>query len=242
MDFPLESSFLRFRNSEARYPFDTSQEQMTTERKVFAGTKRRRDDFGTAMMINGSALSRRITRLSKTLKASNPTHVAVFDLKAQYANISTTGTILDLCSTISQGDDFFQRFGSHVDVTHINIKGTMQAGSTSTVTSSVRCTLIISEALAFVANMNTSYSPIVDNTVQRLVKDRFYQVASSTSATGFATSIDWSMKIKHRQKFAAPAAGNTINNCLLLLIQSNIVAGTQAPIFQGGIIEVFFKP
>ena len=134
------------------------------------------------------------------------------------------------------------RFGSHVDVTHINLKGVLAAGSTSTVQETVRCTLLVSEAQAFAANMNNTYNPIADNQSQRLIKDQFISVPATNSSPGYPSQINWSMKLKHRQKFSAPAAGTTTNNCLLLIIQSTAVAGTLAPVFQAGLIEVYFKP
>lgn len=50
-----------------------------------------------------SALSRRITRMGKRLKMSNPTHLFVWGGSANWSP-SNSGTVVDLASMIAQGD------------------------------------------------------------------------------------------------------------------------------------------
>lgn len=69
------------------------------EKTASASTKRRRNAGPTFI----SPLSKRVTRLAKQLKASNPTHVYVSALSAAFTNISTTGSLYEICGNIAQG-------------------------------------------------------------------------------------------------------------------------------------------
>lgn len=70
---------------------------------AFASTKRRKYDtlVPTAPVSRVSHLSRRISRLSKKMKISNPLHV-YYEAVSAFANFSTTGGVYDLCTGIAQ--------------------------------------------------------------------------------------------------------------------------------------------
>lgn len=69
------------------------------EKVATGGTKRRRHVQGSYI----SPLSKRITRLAKQLKQSNPTHVYASTLGSAFTSISTTGAIYEVCANIIQG-------------------------------------------------------------------------------------------------------------------------------------------
>lgn len=71
-------------------------EEKMEEKVHSARTKRRR--------IGGSmeAISRRVTRLAKSLKASNPAHVYVSQASSAFSAISTTGSLYEICGNIAQ--------------------------------------------------------------------------------------------------------------------------------------------
>lgn len=221
---------------------------MSGETKVatgFGGTKRRRGSYmPMPASAATSALSRRVTRLSKSLKAANPTHMLNLNPVAAITNISTTGSINDLAAAIVQGDDFDQRFGSHSVLTRMNFTALLTPGTTATGFVSVRCTLLRAQSgLAFASNMAGSYNPVADNTIIQVLKDEFYRVApNSTTQYFFPTKINWSIKLNHRQKFSGTGASTTTGDCLYLILQSGATAGTTAPTIGAGKWEVFFKP
>jgi hypothetical protein len=165
-----------------------------------------------------------------------------FSASSTFPSVSTSGTILDLCSTIAQGDDYNQRFGSHVDVTHINVKVQLVPGSTANSVTQVRATLLKAEAgIAFAAAMQSTYSPVADSSCIRLYRDGFRQVAAANASAGYSTMINWSVKIRHRQKFSGTGAATTTGDSLFLIIQSSAANGTTCPA-ASGVVEVFFKP
>lgn len=79
---------------------------MMTEEKLFVksgmgSTKRRRYSIVPGSVNPVSNLSRRISRLSKKMKISNPLHV-YYEAVSAFANFSTTGGVYDLCTGIAQ--------------------------------------------------------------------------------------------------------------------------------------------
>lgn len=190
-----------------------------------------------------NTLNRRVNKLYKTLKQSNPTHLYSNSLSGTFPSISTTGTISTITVGISQGDDTYQRFGAHVDIQRLIIKGCLIPGTTAATPATVRVTVLRGAYnLAFAANMTATYSPIADSVYTRLLYDRFFTVASSQANQGFATPLNINLKIKHRQKFGTNAAGSESGEAIFLIIQSNFVAGTTAPVFGSGVWECYFKP
>jgi len=215
------------------------------ESKMYTATssnvkfKRRREypEYGALQ----SALSKRLTRLSKSLKASNPTHVVA--LAASSWSPSTTGTIVDVGSTIQQGDDYFERFGNHVDYLRAVLRCQISPGGTAATVSGVRISILRGiSGFVFAANMTGSYNPIVGSTITRCLYDKFFSVAPANATQGYPTDININLKLKHRQKFTGGGAGTTTGESIYVLIQSDKTAGTTAPQIFNGVFELFFKP
>jgi len=207
------------------------------------GTKRRRDSAVLVRDLAGSSqLSRRITRLAKSMKASNPAHVDIQGLGATVPP-STTGTLYCLANGISQGDDFYQRFGNHVDFTRLVIKGTLIPGTTSVTPSVVRLSVIRGQSgLAFAANLTGTYNPVVSSTSTQVIYDKFYSIPATYATVGFPVNINLSIKLKHRQKFSGAAAAGQTGETLYLIVQSDKAAGTTTPAWGSGFMEIWFKP
>jgi len=173
---------------------------------------------------------------------SNPIHCYVSGLQAAFGNISTTGTLYECCQNIAQGDDYNQRFGSHVDFQRLILKGTIRGGTTATV-GFVRITVFRARSgLAFAANTTGSYNPVVDSTSTRLYHDKFHCIAGATSPNGPVLALNLNLKIGHRQKYTGAAAGTGTAESVYVIIQSDFVAGATAPTIAGGDMEEYFKP
>lgn len=207
------------------------------------GTKRRK--YVSTVPASQSALSNRVTKLARSLKANNPTHLNVYSLPGQFPTIATTGSLLDLAQNIAQGDDYTNRVSSSCILTHVNLKGVLIAGTAATTTVSVRITIFKAIAgIAFASNMTGSYSPIVTGTSLKLMYDRFYPVAAMPAAgsQGFSTVVNISQKLRHKQKFTGTGAATQTGDSIFVVIQGGTAAGTGAPTFVSGVLEVFFQP
>lgn len=156
-------------------------EDQDSKRPTFAYAATRRRYAGGLNRNRISALSHRVTRMGRALKLSNPTHLYYFSAPANWAPTTTT-SLVNLCDPIVAGDDFSQRFGSHVDCTHLNLKMQASPGTTSTTVTNMRFTLFIAQqGLAFAANMVGSYNPVAGSSSIRLLKDMFYQVTTGSA-------------------------------------------------------------
>jgi len=89
--------------------------------------------------------------------------------------------------------------------------------------------------------MTSSYNPIVTGTSLYCYYDKFKVVASTPATQGFGTPIDVDLKISHMQKFSGQGANTTTGDSVYILMQSNVVAGTGAPVVIG-VLETFFDP
>lgn len=214
----------------------------------FGGTKRKYHDLPLtpAPMSSFSKINyahRRITKLAKQVKAHNPSHVSIFTASTTFANVSTTGTVLDLASNIAQGDGFSDRFSTQCILKRLNLKFGIIAGTTSTTVSNVRVTVIRAESgLVFASNMSSSYNPIVAGTSTKLLYDKYVQVGATPATMGFPCVFNKTLKLgKHKQKFTAVGAGTQTGESIYLIIQSDKSVGTTAPV-PIGTIEVYFDP
>lgn len=188
-----------------------------------------------------NALSTRISRLAKKMKVNNPTHLIQQSLTVVFPTISTTGTLYDVGNPIAQGDDYNNRFGAKVLITHINIKGAFTP-ATATGPSVVRITILrLPTNSVFAANTSGSYSPIVTGTSLQTYYDKFYQVGAAPATVGYPTLINISKKIKFYQKYSGTGAGTATGESIFVIIQSNFAAGATAPLITG-VIETFFQP
>lgn len=187
------------------------------------------------------ALSNRVTRLAKSLKAANPTHMYQNSLSGTFAP-STTGSLYCLGTLITQGDDYNQRFGSHVEFTHLRIAGTARPGTTSAAVSTLRITVFKGAGgINFAANMQNTYNPIADNNFLRLLVDRFYSIPATQAAAGFPVNFNLNVKLRHRQKFNGTIGGTQTGDCIYVVMQSDVATGTANPLVYGT-MEEYFKP
>lgn len=188
------------------------------------------------------ALMRRVNHLSKSLKVANPHHMYQWSASASIP-ATTAGTLLDLSSGLAQGDQYNQRFANHVDLSRLVIKGPLVPGSSASMPTVVRITVIRgSSGLAFAANLTGSYNPIADGTVTRLLYDRFYNVAPAQTNQGFATNVYINIKLRHRQKFTGANAGTQTGESLYLICQSDKASTAAGATWNGGVVELYFKP
>lgn len=184
-------------------------------------------------------------------QASNPTHMYPYPNASTFAAINNAGSILDLADQINQGDDFYQRFGSHVDISRLTIRGILRAGSAQPAPASVRITVIRAASGGvvgtYVPNLDQTFNPIRSSSVTQLLFDRFYSVSALT-ATGKGTEqypcvVSINLKLKHRQKFNGSGAGTQVGESIYVIMQSDL--GTTAntfPVWNAGVTEVYFKP
>lgn len=75
-------------------------EEKLITKSIIGGTKRRR--YSTSPYSTAFALSRRVTRLAKSMRVQNPLHVFDTTPGGVFANFSTTGGLYDLCTGIAQ--------------------------------------------------------------------------------------------------------------------------------------------
>lgn len=199
--------------------------------------------------VNGSssrsmvALNRKVNILAKRFKQSNPLHLYFAALSTSFSSLSTTGTQIDVCSGIAQGDDYYQRTGDTIRLKRLIVHGVVHPGGTSTGSSVVRITVIRGQAgLAFAANMATPYSPIISNESTQLLFDKFYDIAGSQAQPGFPGNVEISIEMNHLQKFTSNVAASTAGSCIYMICQSGVAAGTAAPFWAAGFFELYFMP
>lgn len=199
------------------------------------------EPFGGNAQTKAVQVNKRLRSLAKKMKVQNPVHLLQVSLTSAFPSVSTTGTIYDLSSAIIQGDDYFNRFSSQVYLRRVNIKGVMLPGSAAGNPTIARISLIRAvSGLVFASNMSGSYSPIVTGTSLQVLSDKFYTLGSYTNI-GFPVNLNISIKLRHKQKFSGVGAGTGTGDCLYLIMQSGVVAGTAAPSVSG-VMEIFFDP
>lgn len=129
-----------------------------------------------------------------------------------------------------------------MDLLRVILKGTLQAGSTSTNAASVRITSFQGQSgLAFAANMSGSYTPVGDSTSTRLLFDKYYHVPPANTVWP-VTPVHINLKARHRQKFSGSGANTNTGESVYVIIQSNVASGTTAPVWAVGVMEEWFKP
>jgi len=203
------------------------------------GTKRRRTQ--TQLQYGADALSTRLTRLTRKVKLQNPVHLAPISLNTAFSTVSTTGSIYDLASGIAQGDDYDDRFSSQIYMRRVNVKGVLLPGSAAGNPAIARITIFRAESgLVFGANMTGSYSPIVTGVSLQVYYDRFFTLGTYTNI-GFPVNLNFSVKLKHKQKFSGTGAATASGHSIYMIVQSGVAAGTAAPSISG-VMEIFFDP
>lgn len=214
-----------------------------TEMKVrsgFGGTKRK---FSTNFPGLGvTDISRRVTRLSKALKVSAPNHLESRQLAATSAD--TTGLLIELCSSVTQGDDYNQRFGNKVTVRRLVAQFAMLPGSASAASAIFRIVVFRAGSGASVPQFayNSSCNPIRGNGVLQVYYDQMFTVGSATATMGFPTVVKMNVKLnKFQQKYSGTGASATTGESIYFYLIGNTASGTSAPTGNGW-LDTFFQP
>jgi len=141
-------------------------------KSAFGNTKRRKyiESFYTDRK---DMLSNRITRLSKQMKAVNPSHLYVTALNG-LASFSTTGGLLDLAQAITQGDAYNQRYGNKIIPKTMILRGSIQPGTTGTAPPMCRIACVRATSALAAYNFNqASINPIADNSILQVTRVLF---------------------------------------------------------------------
>lgn len=208
------------------------------------GTKRRRYiGDGPMPMSKVGKLSKGLARINKKLKLNNPSHLYTTSLSTAFPSLSVGGTLYDLSQDIAQGDNYNNRFSSTIQLTRLNLRGVIVPGSAATAPSAVRVTVFRGQSgLAFASNMTATYSPVQTSNSTQVLYDRFIPVAAAPSTAGYGSLVNMSLKLNHKQKFSGTTAATQTGTSIYCIMQSGQAAGTSAPTFYCGCIEVFFQP
>lgn len=205
---------------------------------AMGGTKRRK----YVVPVNETALlSRRLTRLTKTLKTANPNHLETLTVAATTFN--TTGVLTECLSTVSQGDNYNQRFGNKCMLKRIVGDLIVRPGSTSAAASVARLVIFRAGAGAALPQFaaNVSSSPIIGNGVIQVYYDKMFSVAATPATAGYGTHIRINKKIKFAYKFGGTGAGTQTGESVYIYFVGDIASGTAAPTAYG-VLDVFFSP
>lgn len=187
-------------------------------------------------------LNNRLRALAKKMKIQNPVHLGNYSLGTVFPSVSLTGTLFDVSSLIAQGDDYNNRFSSQVYLRRLNMRGVFLPGTAASNPAIARITVFRGQAgLSFATNLASSYSPIVTGTSLQVYYDKHFTIPGSYTNPGFAVNINISLKIPHKQKFSGTAAASQTGDCIYVIVQSGVAAGTSAPTLTG-VMEVFFDP
>lgn len=214
--------------------FESSQPMESKRAVVVRNVRTRRRETPYA------ALSHRVTRLSKSLKAVAPTHLLSDVYTATQLN--TASFQLECYAGVAQGDAYNQRHGNQILCTHLKIMGSCTAGSTATGTTN--CRLVVYKASSLSAGIYSflqTYNPIYNIGVIQLIHDEYFQVAGPAAGQPYSKVIRRNIKLRHKQKFSGAAAATTAGDSIYVEMFSSAAAGTTAPIFNGR-IEEYFKP
>lgn len=218
-----------------------------------AGTRRRTYSaaFGgqaSTRSREGQHLSRRITRLSRAIKMHHPSHLNVDSLATVFPNISTTGSLYDINSNISQGDNYNNRFSTTSRSRRLVFRGGVVGAAGGASATILRITVFKAQAgVVFVANLTGSYNPIVTSTSKWLYFDRFWTVPENNAGGSyFPLNLNFSVRLNagktkgHLQKYNGSGAGTTTGDSIMVIIQSNGTGANNPVIF--GTLEHYFDP
>lgn len=210
----------------------------------FGGTKRRRETTVVSSGRSGLALSKRITRLAKSLKATNPLHVAWAPLNN--TTISTTNAITTITG-IAEGDSFSNRFGTQVSLKRFRLLIVIEPGASQVTPATYRITVFRAQSGSTLAqtvvDVNTTSAVIANNRMTRVLFDRLYSTASTPATVGFPTAHNISLSLNNfKQHYVGPNVGDVTGETYFLSIISNVAAGATAPVIQSGFFETWFQP
>lgn len=210
----------------------------------YGGTKRRK--FTAGGSSRASALSTRVTRLAKTLKATNPVHMFETPVVG-LVDWSSAGGIYDVATGIVQGDTYNQRFGNKIIPKRVNLKFTVVPDSTGT--GVVTCRIAVVRAtynLGAASFIGGSISPVANTNILQTYYDEIFVMPPGLTAApspGWSKSFNRSIPIKlSHLKFNGAGAAALAAESIFVIWCSNAATGTAAPNMGAGIIEFFYIP
>lgn len=206
-----------------------------------AGTKRRKYTTpGEVTVVSSSRLlSNRITKLAKSLKAVNPSHL--WDFSPNTFQLNSTGAAYDVAANIIQGDAYNQRYGNKIVPRRFLMQTTILPGSTQATPAVARIALVrATYNLGGGPIQSSTISPTANTNILQVYYDRIFVVPNTLA---FPVNIRMNVPIKLSHiKFSGSGINATVAESVFLLYSSNAVAGTTAPVFTGGIAEFYFSP
>jgi len=198
-----------------------------------------------ALYRHNEGVHKRINRLYKKLKLSNPLHMSSSSLSA--VQLNSTGVITDISAGIAGSDEYTGRYGTKTHSVRVLVKGVIVPGSTQAGPTSCRIVIFRAQQGSTVAqtvpNMFSDSSPIADNRIEQLYCDRYYSVAPVNASQTYPTVVNLSCKLyNHRINYTGSGAGTATGSVIFVLFLSLNALGTAAPVFQAGQISHWFKP
>lgn len=200
--------------------------------------------LGATGGIPGSSVNRRLAKLYKTVKATNPPHVYPQSLGPGTTSFSTSGGLIDLVSGIIQGDAYNQRFGNKIIPKRVLLKATVKPGTASTDNVTCRLTFVRAVSnLAAAATTASCLSPIADTNILQIYWDRYFTIGPAASTFNQPQNFNLSIPIKLGHiKFNGSGAGATVAESIFMIYSATSTTGTSSPVWGAGIVEFYFIP
>lgn len=171
-------------------------------------------------------------------------------LTGEFASISTSGAIYDMCSNIAEGAEINQRIGRSVKLRRLDVYGTLVGGQTNLVTddryNTVRITVFTGAPGIGVGGINWSLNAIADprtcNGVERILYDEVVTLRSfSRDSTGYMPAqraVRFSVSLSgRRQLFSALTSGSQSCSTVYLYMVSDSAAVAN-PGFVSGVASI----
>lgn len=190
-----------------------------------------------------------LNKIYKKLKTVAPLHMVPYTIGSGLTqNIPVAGNILDLHSSIAEGDAYNQRHGTVTRAKRILIRLSLIPGTAQVLIASVRICVFRATVGATVAqtlvDTIVSSSPIANNNITQVFLDRWFTVYP-TAIDNVARNIVISIPIKgkgFRMNYNSAASGSQTGETLFFAAVSNAVAGATAPNWLAGNLELWFQP
>jgi len=190
-------------------PFPLIMDEKYTSSAVGRTKRRKYTTFGPA--TSASAISQRVSRLQKSLKASSPPHLWSVDVGSQ-SSFNTTGGVYDLLTNIQQGDAYNQRFGNRITALRVNLRGTVVPGLTQTNAVTCRLSLVRAPFNIGAGRIdNVTISPTANTNILQVYWDKVFTLANSVTSQPYPVNFNVSVKLpKTLFKFSGSGTGAAV--------------------------------
>lgn len=171
-------------------------------------------------------------------------------LTGDFASVSTTGALYDMCSNIAEGAEINQRIGRSIKLRSLDVYGTLIGGQINLVTddryNTVRITVFTGQPGLLPASINWNLNAIADprtcNGVERVLYDEVVTLRSfSRDSTGYMPAqkgVRFCVPLKgRRQLFSGLASGSQSCSTVYLYMVSDSAAITN-PGFVSGVASI----